>query len=154
MRHDSGEDWVNWAIDMVENGYESEHLYILAGKTSPYNLFEIDDLVEKALAELGIKRPIGNEAIDGYAYYLISQALSGSLQYADVLQHLKNICITLDYYDPLYPFYLLYYAYDDLKVQEEQYYWQGANQSNINSIIESEFKNWISKFESSTLNSA
>jgi hypothetical protein len=139
---------VNWAIDMIENGYESEHLYILAGKTFPYNLFEIDDLVENTLAELRIKRPVGNEAINGYAYYLISEALSGNLIYGHVLQQLKNICITLDYYDPLYPFYLLHYAYDDLRDEEVQYYWEGADRSNIDSIVKNEFSNWISKFES------
>lgn len=153
MKHDSGEDWVKWAIDMVENGYESEHLYILAGKMSPYNLFEIDSLVEKTLSELGIKRPTDNEAVDGYAYYLISQALSGILQYTEVLQELKNICIALNYHDSLYSFYLLCYAYEDLRLREEQYYWQGANRTNINSIIEEKFKEWIAKFERSAFNS-
>jgi hypothetical protein len=154
MSHDSGEDWVDWAIEMVGNGYESEHLYILAGLTSPYNIFEVDEIASKALKELGIERPAENDAINGYAYFLMSETLSSRQYYGEVLRILKDICIARDYYDPLYKFYLLFFAYDDLKEQNEQYYWQGADKSNIEAVVKSEFQTWMGKFERGEYNSA
>lgn len=149
MRHDTGEKYVDWAIEMIENRFETENLFILAGLTPPYNLFQIDELLDKILIELNIKKPDRDTAINGYAYCLISDALHESLKYETVLQQLKDICVTLDYYHPLYSFYLLYFAYTDLKVQSEQYYWKGAARNNINFIVESEFKKWMSTFEAS-----
>lgn len=149
MRHDTGEEYVDWAIEMIENGFETENLFILAGLTPPYNLFHIDKLLDKVLIELCIRKPDRDTAINGYAYYLISEALHGNLGYETILQQLKDLYVTLDYYNPLYCFYLLYFAYSDLKVQTEQYYWKGADRNNINFIVESEFKKWMSAFEAS-----
>lgn len=154
MNHDSGEDWVDWAIEMIESGYENDHLYVLAGLSFPYNIFQVHELAEKAFDELGIERPSGDNAIIGYAYYLISEAVSGKLEYSLVLKNLKDICVNLDYYVPLYSFYLLYFAYEDLKHQSVQFYWPDADHDNINSVVEKEFRNWIERFKINSFNSA
>ncbi|NRS90814.1 hypothetical protein HNQ02_003761 [Flavobacterium sp. 7E] len=44
-------------------------------------------------------------------------------------------------------FYLLYFAKDDLRDQEYQYYWNDANRENIDQIITEYFKNWKTKYE-------
>ena len=48
-----------------------------------------------------------------------------------------------EYFD----FYLLYFAKDDLTESENQWYWDGANRSNIDDIITEQFVKWKTKFE-------
>jgi hypothetical protein len=49
---DISEAWVDWAIEMIGAGYESENLYELAGISRPYNQFELHDLTSKVLKDL------------------------------------------------------------------------------------------------------
>jgi len=42
-------------------------------------------------------------------------------------------------------FYNLYFAKDDLSVQEVQWYWENANRSNIDQVITNFFNDWLEK---------
>lgn len=46
--------WVQWAIDMLEAGYDMEHLRILAGATPPFNVWYTSALTDSVFNELGI----------------------------------------------------------------------------------------------------
>lgn len=43
FNEDIDESWVDWAFEMMEAGYQSDNLYMLAGVTKPYNQFELHD---------------------------------------------------------------------------------------------------------------
>ena len=45
--------WVDWAIEMLSSGFETEHLIILAGELKPYNQFYLKELTSKVFKELG-----------------------------------------------------------------------------------------------------
>jgi len=47
------ETWVDWALEMMEAGYQSDNLYMLAGETKPFNQFELHELTKKVLEDLG-----------------------------------------------------------------------------------------------------
>ena len=73
---DIDESWINWAMEMMEEGFENENLFILAGISKPYNQFELQELTTKVLKELNLDYSNQNLVIRNYVYYLISNSLS------------------------------------------------------------------------------
>lgn len=142
LNRDIDKTWVNWAIDMLKAGYDTEYLTILAGESEPFNQFQMQELTDKVLTELQLKYSDKDQTIKNYASYLIDKSLDGELDSFKVLDILKDICIELDYVKYLYDFYSLYFAKDDLSYSEIQWYWDGATRQNIDKIITDYFKTW------------
>ena len=46
------ESWIDWAIEMMEAGYEADSLYQLAGTMKPYNQFELQVLTTQVLMKM------------------------------------------------------------------------------------------------------
>lgn len=141
------ESWIDWAIEMIEAGYESENLYMLAGETKPYNQFELQELTNKVFQDLRLDYSDKDDVIRNYVYYLISNSVEHPETYYKTLRELREICLQLDYDSRYMDFYLLYFAKDDLMVDEVQWYWEGANRANIDQIIRDKFKQWLGEFE-------
>lgn len=108
---------------MLMTGYDTENLTILAGESEPFNQFEMQELADKVLAELGFDYSDKDQIIKNYASHLIDKSLNGELDNFKVLEILKDICIELNYEKYLYDFYSLYFAKDDLSYSENQWYW-------------------------------
>ncbi|MCR8561217.1 hypothetical protein KXD93_26425 [Mucilaginibacter sp. BJC16-A38] len=137
--------WIDWAYSMLEAGFETENLIILAGEVEPYNQFELQSLADKVLKELDLKWDDREQVIRNYACYLVGQALDGKLQTLNVLSTLTEVCIDDGYESDLYDFFSLYYAYDDLLYSENQWYWAGATRENIDAMIRQYFVDWKAK---------
>ena len=147
MNHFIDEGWIDWAIEMMEAGFESENLYMLAGTTRPYNQFELQDLTTKVLKDLGLDYCDTELTMKNYVYYLIKTSLNDPATFLNTLRILSDICRELDYDKSYMDFYLLYYAKDELKDFDEQFYWNGANRNNIDLIIIEKLNEWIKKYE-------
>lgn len=65
-----------------------------------------------------------------------------------VLGILRDLCRDRDYEEELFNFYALSYAKQELEEAGEQFYCDGATNDNIDTIINSEFLEWKSKYES------
>jgi len=141
------ETWIDWAIDMIEAGYESENLYMLAGEIKPYNQFELQELTTKVLKDLKLDYSDKDAVIRKYIYYLISGSIDHPETYYRTLRELRDIYTEGDMASEYKDFYLLYYAKDDLSVEEVQWYWDGADRENIDQIIKERFGNWLKEFE-------
>ena len=144
---DIDETWINWAMEMMEAGFENENLYVLAGISKPYNQFELQDLTTKVLTELNLEFSNQKLVIKNYVYYLISNSIYKTETYLETLRELKEICIGLNMEDEYMNFYLLYFVKDDLIEQEDQYYWDNATRENIDQIITENFMNWKTEYE-------
>lgn len=142
LNRDINKNWVDWAVEMLMAGFDTENLAILAGEFEPYNQFQLQDLTTKVLDELQLDYSDKDQTIKNYACYLIDKSLGGELDNFKVLDTLKDICIELDYAKYLYDFYSLYFAKDDLSYSENQWYWDGATRENIEKIITDYFVNW------------
>jgi len=137
----------DWALEMMEAGFETEHLILLAGLSANVNRFQLDDIINKALKELSLDTLSDEEIVCGYIYYLIDQALNSKMSTKVVLSILRDLCTDRDFDKELFNFYSLAYAKQELEEVGEQYYWEGANSDNINTIINTEFLEWKSKYE-------
>jgi hypothetical protein len=144
LNRDIDKTWVDWAVNMLMSGYDTEHLRILAGETEPFNQFQMIELIDKVFAELGLPYSDEQQTLRNYACWLVERSLSGQLDNFKVLEILKDICIDLDLDDNYFDFYLLYFAKDDLSYSTEQWHWDGATRDNIETIITDYFKSWRS----------
>ncbi|HRH48847.1 MAG TPA: hypothetical protein PLP23_08845 [Panacibacter sp.] len=144
---DVNESWIDWAIEMMEVGYESVNLYELAGTTRPYNQFELQELTNKVFKELNLDYSDKTNALKNYIYFLLTTSIDKPENYNRVLQEFRDIYYELDA-DPEYQdLALLYWAKDDLIYSEFQHYWDGADRTNIDQIIREQFGLYIAKFE-------
>jgi len=140
---DINESWVDWAIEMIEAGYEILNLYELAGITRPYNQFELRYLTEKIFGDLNISYKDKEAAIRNYACFIISNSIGNPSNYLSTLLELKGIYLELDWQKEYSDFYLLYFAKYDLTNYEDQFYWIGADKKNIDDIIKKRFQNFL-----------
>jgi hypothetical protein len=144
---DINESWVEWAIEMMENGYEVESLYQLAGISKPYNQFELHELTSKVLADLKLDYSDKRKTLKNYVYYLVSANFDKPQNYFDILKEFRDIYYELDMDSEFQNLVLLYWAKDDLMYEDNQHYWDGANRANIDTIIKQEFDSLKQKFE-------
>lgn len=135
--------WIDWAYDMLEAGFETENLVMLAGEIEPFNQFELQSLAEKVLKELHLTWDDSELVYKNYVCYLVSEALQGKLKGVYVLDIVKNIYLEKDCEPSLEDFAMLYWAYDDLIHSENQEYWDGATRENIDEIVKAYFEEWL-----------
>ncbi len=142
LNRDVNKTWVDWAVEMLLAGFDTENLVILAGEFEPYNQFQLQHLTTKVLDELQLDYSHHEQTIKNYACYLIDKSLHGEIDNFKVLEILKNICVELGDEAYLFDFYLLYFTKDDLSYSEAQWHWDGATLENIEKIIKDYFINW------------
>lgn len=136
---DIDESWVDWAIDMMEAGYEADSLYQLAGTLKPYNQFELQALTTLVLKDLQLDYSDKKKVLKNYVYFLVTSNLNTPENYYKVLREFRDIYYELDMDSEFQDLALLYWAKDDLLYSDYQHYWEGANRENIDSIIKKQF---------------
>lgn len=72
----SGSDVVDWAVDALTSGWDSNALQVLAGLDKPPNEFEVDGYVERMLSELGVEMPRGTQVVNLYAVAIARDILA------------------------------------------------------------------------------
>ena len=142
LNRDVTEAWIDWAIDMLSAGFETEHLIILAGIAKPYNQFYLQDLTSKVFGELSLDFSSVKETSADYVTLLAGEVAAGRRNQYEVLQTLKDIFSELDQSKELWDFSLLCWAVDELRYSDHQSYWEGANRENIDSIVSEYFASW------------
>jgi hypothetical protein len=143
LNHDLGQSLIDWGIEMIEAGFESENLFMLAGKTKPYNQFELQELLDKVLKDFNLDHGNKDIVVRNYIRSIIVNSVNKPDTYFETLQKIKDICIDLGlgtYGQEYNDFYLLYFAKENLIESPVQWYWDGANRENIDEIIEKKFK--------------
>ena len=139
----NGDDCVDWAIEMLQLGYDTPSLLILAGLTKPTNQFEVRDYLKRALEELKLDEKTGDDATLSYSSYYITRIAAGQ-EVKRNLGMIYEFCLARNYEKVIYDFYLLYWAWDDLDYGNDfQAYWPDADKSNIEQIVIETAKKWV-----------
>ncbi len=142
-------DCVEWALEALCDGYDTPSLRILAGLIPPHQSFEVRDYAIKSLRELGISIQVGAKAISAFARDLIADIVAQPSLMQPHLRLLCELCIAEDYQRDIYDFYLLRWAYDDLQQEAIQWYWDGADRSNIHQIVLERCRAWLHDYDTS-----
>jgi hypothetical protein len=138
-----GQNCVDWAISMLELGYDGHYLTMLAGITPPFNHFELSDFRDRALRELKIPETNPNDSVTAYTAEILNSLLQNKTEISVSLAKIKEMCVKSDYQKNIYDFYLLYFAYTDLQESEMQWYWPNADRKNIVDIILQRAKDFL-----------
>ncbi|MCE3227451.1 MAG: hypothetical protein K0S32_2002 [Bacteroidetes bacterium] len=141
----NSEDCVTWAYDMLQLGYDSPSLVILAGFNKPLNYFEVTSYLTESLDELNIPIKEGEEAVSGYLRYLIREISLGN-KIKDNLYLIVLYVYQNDLDELYFDFLCLNWAWGDITYGYDYTdYWPGANKNNINSIVQKVAGKWMEK---------
>jgi hypothetical protein len=135
--------WADWAVEMLEEGYDTEYLLMLASISNFDNQFELKAITDKVFKELSLDLSDEKKVTKNYISYQVERGLTDKIGYDVVLDKLRYCYYNSNYQYLIQPFYNLYYAKDDLKYGNSQYYWDGADRTNIDTIIENYFREWL-----------
>lgn len=140
------DEFVDWALEMMELGQVSENLFILAGLIKPTNFFEACAYLNKALTELGLRVKIGHDGIISYSYYYV-RIIAKRINIKHNLEDLNTYVINCGYDKSIFDFYLLYWAWNALDYDGEQGYWAGATSENIEHLVVDRARSWLIEYE-------
>jgi len=136
---------IDWAIELIKNGIESENVLILASFSKPVDREEIKPYVTAALKELNLTEKYTAYSVDASVHYYIEQILNDC-------EIRKNLCLLHTLYiesnnkDSLNAFYLLYECWGDLEQTGENYYFEGVDLDNIEEALKTEAQIWMDNY--------
>lgn len=136
---------VDWAIDLIRQGKETENILMLASFSKPVDSNEIRSYVSAVLDDLKLEEKHGEAAITSKIYFELAEILNG-ISIRKNLESLYKLCLAYDHNYGLSPFYFLYYAWLELVEIRVNFYYEGANLENIEALLKKEASDWIDKF--------
>jgi len=145
----NSDDVINWAMEMLDLGFSTPSLYIIASIEKGSSLYEVQPYLEQALNELGLKRKTGREALISYCRYYVNE-IADQEKVRENVKTLCDICIRDDYAPEIYDFYNLNFAWMDYEYDPDypfNHYWEGATAKNIRRICIKEAEKWLEKYE-------
>lgn len=131
---------VDWAITLLENGFDSESLQILAGLDNEDSEIR-EKYFWKATKELNIN--IDKQEIDLINFYvdnLVDEVISGSVSPKYGLQMMCDVARKTDYNEKFMPFYMLDEDVDYLDYSGQSLTVNGLTKENTDQYIIDEFK--------------
>lgn len=148
LNRDVDKEWIDWAVEMLMNGFDSEHLVILAGISPPYDQFELQSLTQKVFQELKLDYSNQKMVIRNYVSHLFTFEIMENSDIQSLLKSLRllrDIYYELDYGSYISPLYKLYYGVEDLQHDDVQWYVDGLDRSNIREIVNGTFTKWLAE---------
>jgi hypothetical protein len=114
------EDAVAWAAAEVERQPPSPNLAALATSVFPYNHFEVEDLLRRALAEIGVSEPDRAVSWREFMYETGRAILEGTLTPREGCANLLHLGI------------------HDLEAEAMQWYYDGLTVQNFDELVRRE----------------
>lgn len=111
---------IDWAVEMLEYGYETENLMILAAISKPTNSFECKLYLQKALEELNLRTIEGADANIAVQWVLLNKIARGEKVRSNLILLTNELGYDVD--EPIYDFQLLSWAWTELEYDSHQYY--------------------------------
>lgn len=144
LGHHVDEGWIDWAVDQLAKGSTSDALCSLAAQTPPFNTFEIPELVDEALRDLGAPSiPTEAKAATILAEHNIRRALAGEQSFETTLAGLERLCIELNYLRDLFIFYQLQGAADLWWGETARSWSPDGKIRDFRSVVAAEFRAWL-----------
>jgi hypothetical protein len=136
---------VDWAIDIIREGKETENVLILASFSNPIEKYEISPYVTAVLNELGLEELQCDDALIAQAHFLLYKILRNEA-IRENLKSLSQLCINNNFEKRIMDFYLLNHGWRELEEIGANYYFDGADLDNIEEVLKKAAKKWIDKY--------
>lgn len=131
---------VDWAVTLMQNGFDSESLVILAGLDKS-DTDEREKYFWKSVNELNIN--VDKKEIDLINFYvdnLVDEVLSGNIPPKFALRQMCEIARKTDYSPKYMDFYMLDDEIDSIEYNGTAIFTNGLNKNNVDEFILNEFK--------------
>ena len=139
----SSGDYVDWAGEMLVQGYDSRSLRILAGLDRFVSTFEAEDYFVRAITELNFILPDSDAAIRAYACAIARQIIDDQITAQDGVRALFKICIATEYAADFIIWLELDDALDSLHSGNHPFTYESATLENFDEIAKREAANFI-----------
>ncbi len=106
------EDLVVWAVSMLESGYDTKSLCILASLSLPLYSSEVENYFERSIRELGWVAPEPEENLRWYTRYVAGKILCGEVEPFEGCTLIYQTIPVLDYPHHLVRWSCLYLGHD------------------------------------------
>lgn len=113
----SPRDFSNWAISLLEQGFDSKNLRILASMFNA-DMYEVEDFFHRTLKDLRWTLPSKEECIKRYVDLLVSKIADGTLKPFEGCIELKDIYYAMDQPRNLSNWHALYWSREDVSREE------------------------------------
>jgi hypothetical protein len=133
---------IDWAIDMIRNGIESENILILASFSYKDSYSDIYPFIDAVINDLGLIEKTGKEADLQIIRYYLGEILN-EIQVRNNLHSLCLICISTNHSYGLTDIYVLYYAYESIQDGEQNYYSEAQNLNELYVEIKQAAHKWL-----------
>jgi hypothetical protein len=147
----TADDCIEWAYDMLECGFDTPNLLMLAAVNKPASYFDMEPYMLNAFKELGLSIVDDEEkGLYGIIYYYANKIAKGE----DVKSNLSGIYHygVGNYGDFVMDFLYLYYAWGDFDYGEKfSHYLNDVTPDNIEAMTIRNANNWLEKYESVAL---
>ncbi len=125
----SSDDYVDWAVACLEDGFDSKNLRMLAATEKMFYPSEIEDRFKRTLKELGWEKPSEKESLLSYAKELAKKTVSGELSPEKGCKEIYLISLKLDYPEELKGWLWLDEGHDPVSME---WLWDSYNYSEMN----------------------
>ncbi|QQL44623.1 hypothetical protein [Sulfuriroseicoccus oceanibius] len=100
-------DIVDWAVESMVAGLDSDSLRILAGFDEADSIFELGEYFSKVKSELDLREPQKDEAIRIFSVHLAKAILEEDSDYVRLVSQISELCSANDYPECLMEWYWL-----------------------------------------------
>ena len=133
-----------WIFELINLGYKSDAIYMLASFSKPIDLAEIKPYLKRVFNEFNLKEKTGFEAKKSFIKYHLNQIANSE----NIRGNLRKV-IDL-YYDfesdlDITDFYLLYYAWEELEEIKVNFYYPNVDLGNIEKVVIEKALIWINE---------
>lgn len=135
-----GKLFVDWAVSLLKEGYESESLLILAGLDNE-SLDVCENYFQKALEELAIDVEINeSDLIDYYVESVVQEVVTGKMQAEKGRQIMYDVTLKPGYIERYMQFCLLQDDLDSLEYLKTGTSIKGLSRDTVDEYIVKEFR--------------
>lgn len=139
----SSSDYVDWAVEMLTESYDSHSLRILAGLDKFTSTFEAEDYFLRSLKELNLNIPDSEMAVRAYACAIAAQLIEEKITAQQGVRALYKICVATEYAPDFMIWLELDDALDSLLAGNYPYTYQSATLENFDDLAKQEAENFI-----------
>lgn len=136
-------DYVDWAGEMLVQGYDSYSLRILAGLERSATTFEAEDYFRRAAKELGLRVPEPGAAVRAYACEIARSIVDGQVTARDGVRALYRVCLATEYERDYLIWLQLDDALDSLLSGQYAYTYESATLENFDEVAKQEAEKFI-----------
>jgi len=131
-----------WTIGLINLGFESDSIYMLASFSKPIAYYEIESYLKKVFSELKLVEKNKLEAEQSILKFHVNQIVN-AINVRTNLRLVANYFFSYESDAIIRDFYLLNHAWDDLVELDETYYYENVDLNTIEKVVIEKAKLWV-----------